>query len=144
MIRAEVVVRPPTPDEVASALAGALRRAPVAAAWVYGSIARGDARSSSDVDLAVLWAGHAGSDLRRERTRLEREAGAAAAPRRVSVVDAGAAPLLLAHRVVRDGVLVYETDARRRGRFVARVLERFAAGRGARAALDAATLHRLA
>jgi hypothetical protein len=77
VIRAEVVVRPPTPDEVASALAGA-------------------------------------------------------------------APLLLAHRVIRDGVLVYETDARRRGRFVARVLERFAAGRGARAALDAATLHRLA
>jgi predicted nucleotidyltransferase len=144
VIRAGVLAPPPTPEEVARALTAVLARAPAAAVWLYGSVARGDARTSSDVDLAVLWAAHAGSDLARDRARLEREAAAAVAPFLVSVVDLGAAPVLLAHRVVRDGVLVCDADARRRGRFVARVLEHFAATRGARAALDAATLHRLA
>ncbi len=144
MIRADVLAPPPTPGEVARALGAVLARAPVAAVWLYGSVARGDARASSDVDLAVVWAAHARSDLRRDRARLEREAAAAVAPFLVSVVDLGTAPVLLAHRVIRDGVLLCDTDARRRGRFVARVLERFAATRGACKALDAATLHRLA
>jgi predicted nucleotidyltransferase len=144
VIRADVGVPPPTPDEVARALAPVLARAPVAAVWLYGSVARGDARTSSDVDLAVLWADHAASGLRRDRAGLEREAAAAINPFIVSVVDLGAAPLLLAHRVIRDGALLSDADARRRGRFVARVLERFAATRDVRAALDAATLQRLA
>lgn len=94
---------------------------PLAAAWLFGSEARGDARASSDVDVAVLlaelpddpWARLAiGFDL---ASALER-----ALDRDVDVVIMNDAAPDLAHRVLRDGVLVNERDPQARVEFEVR------------------------
>ncbi len=130
--------------EVARALAPCLGCRPIASAWLYGSLARGDARQDSDVDLAVLFAAHLQSDRRRVLREIERAAAMALARADVSVVDLENAPLLLRHRVLRDGVLLAEADPGARSRFVARVLETYCATSAVRCTFDRATRYRLA
>ncbi|HBZ68661.1 MAG TPA: hypothetical protein DEP35_02470 [Deltaproteobacteria bacterium] len=132
------------PPEVARALAPCLGRQPIAAAWLYGSLARGDVRQDSDVDLAVLFAAHLKTDRRRVLREIERAAAMALAAREVSLVDLENAPLLLRHRVLRDGVLLAEADPGARSRFAARVLETYSETRAVRCTLDRATRYRLA
>ena len=129
---------------VARALAPCLGCQPIAAAWLYGSLARGDARQDSDVDLAVLFAAHLQADRRRVLREIERAAATALAARDVSVVDLENAPLLLRHRVLRDGVLLAEVDPGARSRFAARVLEAYCATSAVRCTFDRATRYRLA
>lgn len=81
----------------------------VAAAWLFGSQARGTARRESDVDVAVLFARDpaptligAGSDLAAE---LEHALG-----RPVDLVVLNRASADLVHRVLTDGVLVCDRD----------------------------------
>ena len=126
------------------ALAPCLRRQPIASAWLYGSVARGEARRGSDVDLGVLFAEHLQSDRRRVLQDLERAAGKALAGTALSVADLEQAPLLLQHRVLRDGVLLVESDPGARSRFAARVLEAFCATGAVRNSFDSATRYRLA
>lgn len=99
-----------------SAVAGELPR--VAAVYVYGSRAAGNALPLSDLDLAVV--------LRRGGPRddpllAERMAARVAIELGASVeIDAHLAedlPLPVRGRVVVEGVLLYETDARRRVEF---------------------------
>ncbi len=114
-------------NRITALLAGHLGQCKgIAAGWLFGSVARGTARSSrsprgsSDVDVAVLFdsalSRHALLDLQAELSSLlERE---------VQVVDARGAPVDLLHRVFRDGILVvdrergkrivFEVDARNR------------------------------
>ena len=126
------------------ALAPCLKRQPIASAWLYGSVARGEARRGSDVDLGVLFATHLQSDRRRVLQDLERAAGKALAGTALSVVDLERAPLLLQHRVLRDGVLLVEPDPTARAKFSARVLESFCATGAVRNSFDSATRYRLA
>lgn len=91
----------------------------VACAWLFGSVARNAAAAGSDVDVAVLFrtappATLAGSGVRLE-AELERVLGCA-----VDLVVLNRAPVDLAHRVLRDGVLVFEADASARVRFEVR------------------------
>jgi len=132
------------PAEVARALAPCLGCQPIAAAWLYGSLARGDARHDSDVDLAVLFAAHLKTDRRRVLHEIERAAAMALAARDVSLVDLENAPLLLRHRVLRDGVLLAEADPAARSRFAARALEAYCETRRMRCIFDRATRYRLA
>lgn len=92
----------------------------VAAAWLFGSRARGEEHSGSDVDIAVLLrdepprtlAGMAldlAGDL---EERLERP---------VDLVVLNRAPADLAHRVLRDGRLVHDADHSARVRWTVRV-----------------------
>ena len=90
----------------------------VAAAWVFGSEARGTARAASDVDVAVL--------LKRDTDRtlldsvpaaLEEDLTRVCGGRRVDVVLVNRASPDLVHRVLRDGVLVAEHDRSRRVAF---------------------------
>lgn len=84
--------------------------------YLYGSMARGEARQASDIDLAVLYAapppatleglGFALSD------RLEQILG-----RPVDLLVLNRAPVDLIHRVLRDGVLVYDSNPSARIRF---------------------------
>lgn len=88
----------------------------IVAAYVFGSVARGEARPGSDVDVAVLLVEDPPRTL--EGTRgdlaegLERAVG-----RLVDLVVLNRAPADLVHRVLRDGRLVLEADRAARVRF---------------------------
>lgn len=90
-------------------LAATLQRAPstVAAAYLFGSRARGDAAAGSDVDVAVLLTGADRGALLGPLSRLsgvlEREL-----ERTVDLIDMRVAPPDLVHRILRDGELVLD------------------------------------
>lgn len=102
-------------QELATCLAG---RRDIVAAYLFGSLARGEATPGSDVDVAVILTGGAPRDLvgierieelcEEIEARLRREVDL--------VVMNGAAPDLL-HRILRDGEIVCESDHRRRLEF---------------------------
>ncbi len=86
------------------------------AAWLFGSRARGEERSGSDVDLGVLFDPPPEPRLGNEAHRLEgRLEGALGVP--VQVVVVNTAPPDLVHRVLRDGVLLLDRAPRSRVRF---------------------------
>ena len=92
----------------------------VAAVYLFGSVARGEARPSSDLDVAVLLepapARGAYDSLRLDlRAELESELG-----REIDFVMLNHAPPDLTHRVLRDSVLVVEPDPSARVRFEVR------------------------
>jgi predicted nucleotidyltransferase len=91
----------------------------VVAAYLFGSVARGEATSASDVDVAVLLRddpppGLAGLALPLEG-ELERRIG-----RPVQLVVLNRAPVDLVHRVLRDGILIVDRDPGARIRFEVR------------------------
>lgn len=86
----------------------------IAAAYLFGSQARGTQRDRSDIDVAVLFSG--GGDKRARFDRrleiiiaLERTLG-----KRVDVIDIQAAPLLLQHHILLDGRLLVDKHRRHR------------------------------
>jgi len=91
----------------------------VAAAWLFGSVARGTARPDSDVDVAVLLAEDPPAGLDGLRLDLEGEI-----ERRLGVetqlVVVNSAPPDLIHRVLMEGRLLCEHDASARIRFEVR------------------------
>ncbi|PRR74269.1 type VII toxin-antitoxin system MntA family adenylyltransferase antitoxin [Neomoorella humiferrea] len=86
----------------------------VVAAYLFGSCARGTGRERSDIDVAVLFAGSEGKLHRFDRRLeiimdLERVTG-----KKVDVIDIQAAPLLLQHQIIKDGILLVDKDPRYR------------------------------
>lgn len=85
------------------------------AVYLFGSVARGTSRTTSDVDVGVLLArppsGFSGLNLDLEGS-LESALG-----QRAQVVVMNKAPVDLVHRILRDGRLVYEGDHRARVAF---------------------------
>ena len=90
----------------------------VIAAYVFGSVGRGDSRESSDVDVGVLRPRGAAAGAPFDRLpldlegELERVLG-----REVQVVALEGAPPDLLHRVLRDGAVVVDHDRAARIRF---------------------------
>lgn len=82
----------------------------VVAAWVFGSVARGDAGGSSDLDVAVLLRRPASAtdeaDLLMLSTELERFSPSG----RVDIVMLGGQGAVFRQRVLRDGILVVDRD----------------------------------
>ena len=92
----------------------------VAAVYLFGSVARGEARADSDLDVAVLLepAPERGTyeSLRLDlRAELESELG-----QEIDFVVLNHAPPDLSHRVLGDAVLVIEPDPSARIRFEVR------------------------
>ena len=91
------------------------------AAYLFGSVARGEAHRSSDVDLAVLYRSAPPSTLEGLGTSLllqdtlEKGLG-----RRVDVIALNTAPADLVQRVLRDGELLIDRDPVLRVRFEVR------------------------
>jgi hypothetical protein len=103
------------------ALRALLSRAPaeVVAAYVFGSVARGTASTSSDVDVGLLLRTRPASTL--EGRMLDYEAAMERAlARPVQIVILNDAPPDLAYRVLRDGQVLLERDRAARLRFEVR------------------------
>lgn len=89
----------------------------VACVYLFGSVARGETRPASDLDIGVLY------EPAPPATLLEGTGAAlatvleAALHRPVDLVVMNRAPVDLVHRILRDGVLVLERDASARIRF---------------------------
>ena len=102
--------------EAPAQLSSVLEATPaIAAAWVFGSVARGEARGDSDLDVAVLLRDRHADPVAHRReladlaARLEAEAG-----RPVDLVVLGLHDPILAHRVLSEGALVHDADRERR------------------------------
>ena len=92
----------------------------VAAVYLFGSVARGESRPGSDLDVAVLLepapARGTYASLRLDlRAEIETELG-----QEIDFVVLNHAPPDLVHRVLRDSVLVIEPDPSSRVRFEVR------------------------
>jgi predicted nucleotidyltransferase len=109
------------PDEIEGIVDFLDDRLGVDAVWVFGSVATGDVRQTSDVDLAGLF--------RRTPSAMElietREELAHRVGRDVDLVDLDHASPILAMQVLRHGRLLVDRDPRRRQRFVAGVPGRY-------------------
>jgi len=89
------------------------------AVYLFGSVARGEARPDSDVDLGVLYAAEPPATLAAPQFVLEGELERLLAGR-VQVVSLNRAAADLVHRVLRDGRLVLDRDRSARIRFEVR------------------------
>jgi uncharacterized protein len=121
-----------------------LDRDGVAAAYIFGSQARGNAGPLSDIDIGV-WASP-GLDPRQRFSLRLKLAGAAeqALGREVDLVLLDDAPPLLRHRAWHDGELVIDRDPRTRVRDEARALVEFLDTQPLRDQTAAGVSHRLA
>lgn len=88
----------------------------IAAAYLYGSVARGTAKPESDVDVGILFSAEPPATLQGLGVDLEGELeGLLRRP--VQVVVLNRAPVDLVIRVLRDGKLLVDRDRSKRLRF---------------------------
>lgn len=110
-----------TPDEAERKLTRffAGRTEPIAAAYLFGSVARGTARAASDVDVGVLLSETPPKTLAGLLLDLEADLESyLGVPTQVVTLNHAAVDLV--HRVLRDGILVCERDAAARVAFEVR------------------------
>jgi predicted nucleotidyltransferase len=94
----------------------AARNEDAAVVYLFGSVARGEDRPDSDVDVAVLYGKPAEAGLAGLRLALAGDLEARLG-RRVDLVVLDGQPPDLVHRVLRDGLIVLENNRSTRIRF---------------------------
>lgn len=115
--------RPTIPDELREAIVCVVATVPeIAAAYVFGSVARGEARADSDLDIGVLYTDRRAHD--RLVASLASRLGAATGFHAVDVVDLEAQGPIFAHEVLCESVLVHDADPERRVDFESDTLVR--------------------
>ena len=93
----------------------------VAAAWVFGSVARGEAKSTSDLDIAVLLR-EGGTEVEEALRALSGELEPFSPSGRVDIVVLGQQGSVFRHRVLREGALVLDRNPEARHDFEARTI----------------------
>lgn len=109
-------------DEIGRVIA---RHSRVAAAWVFGSIARGEARPDSDLDVAILLRGDDTPDDVTALYALAGELEACSPSGRVDLVILGPQGPVFRHRVLAEGVLVHDADTEVRLAFEERTIREY-------------------
>jgi len=95
-------------------------------AYLFGSQARGQSGPLSDIDLAVLLADTVqNADTFETRLMLMAEVSHQLRTDSIDVLILNQAPLALAYRVLRDGILVYCRDEAKRIKFTARTVSMY-------------------
>ena len=106
-----------SPPPIDLALAAQLRTFPeVAAAWLFGSEVRGEARADSDVDVALLLRerNQAASNVYLLLGRIAATLECAAPGRTIDLILIESQGPAFQHRVLSEGRLIYEQDRERR------------------------------
>ena len=98
----------------------------VSVAYLFGSCARNERQPLSDIDIAVL----VDKEIAKEemliyRAELTADLMSALKSNRVDVVCLNSAPPLLAHRAIRDGIVIYSKNERDRISFEVRALQQY-------------------
>jgi predicted nucleotidyltransferase len=86
----------------------------IAAAYVFGSVARGQAGPESDLDVGLVYRERDGTDHERLAPTLAVRLGQVSGHAVVDVVDLEAQGPIFCHRVLCEGQRLYEADAARR------------------------------
>lgn len=100
-----------TRDEVEVVLKRELPRLvpELCAAYLFGSVARGDARSGSDIDIGLLYPSPPTPTLEAQPFLVTGELESLFG-RKVDIVVLNTAPVDLVHRVLRDGILLLQPN----------------------------------
>lgn len=114
-------------EELVQSLAGFMARQPeVRLAYLFGSQARGAANALSDIDLAVWLDEHLTvAEQGQVHVRLMGDLMSLLRREDIDLIILNRASLLLRHRVLRDGRLLFAADESERARFAAVTLERY-------------------
>lgn len=112
-------------EEVRSLVGEVLADQPVLFSYLFGSVARGDARDDSDLDVALAFDASVGPEERFQRTlriggELERRTGL-----EVDVVDLGDAPLRLQGRILIERIVLTGLRSRERVAYETELFPRY-------------------
>lgn len=112
-------------DKISKILKESIQDSSVIACYLYGSYARGDATSLSDLDIAIIWAEEASAKVRKgELLRLSQELSEKLG-HEVDVRSLNEASLELQFRVVSEGKVVFCENESRRLEFENRAVMHF-------------------
>jgi uncharacterized protein len=102
-------------EELPSRLASVFATHPaIAAAYLFGSAARGEAGPESDLDIGVIYRRPRDADHGRIATELAAQVGRALGVEAVDVVDLEAQGVIFCHEVLCEALRLYESDPERR------------------------------
>jgi len=100
---------------------------PIAAAWIFGSVARGDVRPDSDLDLGLLLRtpGESARDHHRMLGDLASRLEGLGDRRALDLVILEPQGPIFCHHAIREGHLIYDADPDRRIDFVSETVIRY-------------------